>query len=73
MFFDFSLFSHSDSYVDICNHCIASQTCLSHNRVFEVNVVDLRFVAKKQVSQKGSLFCLKFAIQIVPLNQEMLV
>ena len=22
IFFDFSIFSHSDSYVDICNHCI---------------------------------------------------
>ena len=23
IFLDFTLFSHSDSYVDICNHCIA--------------------------------------------------
>ena len=38
--------------------------------MFEVNVVDLRldvfhFVAKKQASQKGSLFCLKFAMHIL--------
>ena len=25
-----------------------------------------RFVAKKQASQKGSLFCLKFAMHILP-------
>ena len=39
--------------------------------MFGVNVVDLRFdvfyfVAKKQASQKGSLFCLKFAMHILP-------
>ena len=69
IFFNSSLFSHSDSYVDICNHCVAWQTCLSHNRVFEVNVVDLRldvfrFVAKKQASQKGSFFRSKFAMHV---------
>ena len=76
IFFDFS---HSDNYLDIWNDCIAQQTCLSHNRAFEVNVVELRldvfhFVVKKQASQKrGSLFCLKFALHIFLLNQELLV
>ena len=73
IFFDFSLFSDSDRYVGICHHCIAKQTCLSHNRVFEVTVVDIRldvllFVEKKQASQNDSLFCLKVAMLYL-LNQ----
>ena len=77
IYFDFSLFSHSDSFVNICNHCIAQQTCLSHNRVFEVTVVDLRldvfrFVENKQPSENDSLFSLKFAMHYL-LNQDILV
>ena len=45
IFFHFSLFSYSDSNVDIFIDCIAKQTCLIHNRVFRLNVS--RFVAKK--------------------------
>ena len=56
---------------------IVSPNKPSHNRVFEINVVDLRLdvfriVAKKQASQKDggknrkSLFCLRFAMHILP-------
>ena len=43
--------------------------------MFKVTVVDLRldvfrFVAKKQASQKGSLFRLKFAIHSLPAKPE---
>ena len=45
--------------------------------MFEVNVVDLRldvfrFVAKKQASQKGSLFRLKFAMHNLPAKVALL-
>ena len=61
-------------WIYICSHFIALQTRLSHNRVFEVNVVDLRldvfrFVAKKHASQKDSLFCLNFAMHILSAKQ----
>ena len=64
---EFSLTAPYSHIQIVCVPGIAEQTCLNHNRVFEVNVVDLRldvfrFLAKKQASQKDSLFFLKFVM-----------
>ena len=68
IFFDFSLFSHSDSHVDIYLQGLYRLTNLPKPQpsVWGIRLDVFRLLAKKQASQKDNLFCLKFVLHILP-------